>query len=231
MEKKNIENKIIVGLLVCIALTLFLGRIGILEFKNFLPGKNKADVFDIKIDCTCEDESTCESTSNLPTFNDNTDINKIDDDEVDEVIGKVYVDDINGDYVYQNNLKIFENVYYNYQNKIAPGVHGTYDFKVHNDNPVALKYNIKMTEINNCNVNMKYRLKKEGTYIIGGNDKWVSADELKTKFYKIAPQKADSYSLDWKWEYEDNIDKTDTNAGKNAKSNYKLNIAVYFEMA
>ena len=49
-----------------------------------------------------------------------------------EVLDKIFVSDESGDYIYQQNLNIFNNPAFEYTNKIAPGVGNTYDFVVHN---------------------------------------------------------------------------------------------------
>ena len=90
-----------------------------------------------------------------------------------------------------------------------------------------IKYYIEMYEESEYKVNLKYRLKKNGSYVIGNDSKWVTADELKTEFSKLNNGSTDSYALDWKWFDDD--DELDNNAGENMTSEYKLNIRFYFE--
>ena len=132
-------------------------------------------------------------------------------------------------YLYQQNLAIFENAAFEYKDKIAPGVSNTYNFVVHNSSEMNLKYYIEMYEESEYDVNMKYRLKKANQYVIGDDSTWVTADQLKTEFSNIGISTSDSYSLDWKWEYEDGVDDKDTLAGEKMTSDYKLNIRVHFE--
>ena len=153
----------------------------------------------------------------IPAYNEYTDKN---------ILGKVFVDDKNGNYLYQERLNIFTNAAYKFTNKIAPGSSNVYHFVVHNSNNTNVKYYIQMYEESEYKVNMKYRLKCEGGYAIGNDKTWVSAKELTTKFKNINKGSSDSYSLEWKW-FDD--DKSDTIAGKNMNSEYKLNIRFFFE--
>ena len=86
-----------------------------------------------------------------------------------------------------------------------------------------------MYENTEYSINLKYRLKRNNTYVIGNDNNWVSANELKTEFSKINANTSDNYSLDWQWMYDDDKDSQDTLAGENMTSAYKLNIRFYFE--
>ena len=86
-----------------------------------------------------------------------------------------------------------------------------------------------MYENTEYSINLKYRLKRNNTYVIGNDNTWVSANELKTEFNNINANASDNYSLDWQWVYDDGKDNEDTVVGENMTSNYKLNIRFYFE--
>lgn len=148
------------------------------------------------------------------------------DDISDKVKGTVYVDDKNGNYIYQNTLKIFENAAYEYTNKIAPGVSNVYQFVVHNGTNAKIKYYMKMYEESEYKINMKYRLKRGDQYVVGDANNWVSASELQTRFKEMKKGSSDSYSLEWKW-FDDDVN--DTIAGENMTSEYKLTARFYFE--
>jgi hypothetical protein len=195
------------------------------------------DVFDIRISCICkgEDGEECddddESTPGPEgykgysgsTINGQTDTN-VDDD------GIVYVDDKNGWYVYQKNLQIFQNAAFEYTNKIAPGVSNSYDFKVHNETKKSIRYNVQFEEESEYPVNMLYRLKRGGSYVVGDESTWVSANDLTVSALKIlASDGIDTYTLDWKWPYEGGKDAADTTAGQNMTSEYSLGIKINFE--
>ena len=239
-RKKNISWIIIAILIIIIIILLCLTRCGKKEDK-LKVGTGNSDVFNININCPKE-ECTVDTTndkgndkndtntkninikrvkaskkSNLPVFDEAVDKN---------VIGKVFVDDKNGDYIYQQNLNIFNNAAFNYTNKIAPGVSNTYNFKVNNTSSVNIKYYVEMYEQTEYNINLKYRLRRNGSYVVGSDDNWVSANELKTEFKNLKASNYDSFELDWKW-FDD--DANDTTIGQNMTSEYKLNIRFYFE--
>ena len=224
-KANNLKFWSIIILLIIIILILFFfmkfGRIG----NNLVP-TGIVDVFDIDVECDCLDKEGCVTTDedgnkvSVPVYNKWTNKNDV---------GTVFVDDKNGNYIYQQHLEIFNNAAYQYTSKIAPGISNTYHFVVHNSTKLKLKYNVEMYEESEYKVNLKYRLKRNNSYVIGNDFKWVTANELKTEFSKINAYTSDSYSLDWKWEYEDGKDDEDTIAGENMTSEYKLNIRVYFE--
>ena len=145
--------------------------------------------------------------------------------------GIVYVDDKEGRYVYLKKLKIFENAAFEYTNKIAPGVSNSYNFKVHNETDNAIKYNIEFKESSEYDINMLYRLKRGSTYVVGDDDTWVSANELKTALKNLSSDGVDSYTLDWEWPYEGSVDAADTEAGEKMTSDYRLDIKINFEEA
>lgn len=134
----------------------------------------------------------------------------------------IIIEDKNGDYVYQNNLNIFSNDYLD--NKIAPGIFNIYYFKVKNVSNKDIKYYISFINNNDININLKYRLKRNGQYILG--DKWLSVDELKTPYVNLKQRKSDIYFLEWKWFDNDN---EDNYIGENVLNKYLLNINFYFD--
>ena len=152
-----------------------------------------------------------------------------DPDEKEDEDGEVYVDDVDGNYLYHKDLRIFNNSAFKYKNKIAPGTSNVYNFTVHNSSKINVKYNIKMEEETSYNLRLKYRLKRNNSYIIGSSTSWVTADQLETEFNRLNSKTSDKYSLDWKWEYEEGKDAQDTNIGENMDDVYKLSISIYFE--
>ena len=246
MEQKDKKrNK---GLIAIILLLLI--AIGILLWLLLRPAPEptkiptgNVDVFHIKISCICkgEDGEECdpeeeeERDTPAPAGPDSwknyssSTINNKDDTTVDDD-GIVYVDDKNGWYVYQQNLQIFQNAAFEYTNKIAPGVSNSYDFKVHNETKKAVKYNVEFEENSEYAINMKYRLKRAGNYVVGDANTWVTADELTLAMMKnLAVDGVDAYTLDWMWPYEDGKDVADTLAGENMVSDYTLGIKINFE--
>ena len=245
-NKTMIYRIIVVVLLIIILLLVFFNRNKVGEINNNPIPTGNIDFFDIDVHAeygleemfpenlpnTYGNEiATTKKVKKLYSINgqNTVDINTYNPTTDKEKLGKVFVDDKNGDYLYQQNLAIFENSAFEYETKIAPGVSNTYNFVVHNSSEFPLNYYIEMYEESEYEVNMKYRLKRANQYVIGDDTNWVTADQLKTEFKNIGISTSDSYSLDWKWEYEDGVDDKDTLAGENMTSAYKLNIRVHFE--
>ncbi len=243
-------------LIIILILLSFYINFGKAEEPNYIPTGN-VDVFDIDISCNCDKNDSVKAKTNIkntssnitkncvttdrygnkisiPKYSSSTKENNNSNenntpDKKDDSDGKVYVDDIDGNYIYHKNLRIFNNSAFKYKNKIAPGTSNVYNFTVHNSSKMNLKYYIKMEEKTSYKINLKYRLKRNNSYIIGNKNSWVNANQLITEFNKINSKNSDKYSLDWKWEYDDGKDKQDTNVGENMDDAYKLSISIYFE--
>lgn len=235
---------IVIILIIIILLLLFFNRNNVGEINNYPMPTGNIDFFDIDVHTSLDYEEILPSgypdtfgTENFKVSKKyvsingkkTTDIPSYDPKKDQEVLGKVFVDDKNGDFLYQQKLAIFENPAFNYDTKIAPGSSNTYNFVVHNSSNISLRYYIEMYEESEYDVNLKYRLKRANEYVVGNDSTWVNADQLKTAFKDIGISSSDSYSLDWKWEYEDGVDDKDTIAGEQMRSEYKLNIRVHFE--
>lgn len=238
---KKVMIAILALLLAVIAVLLWLLLRPVPEPERIPTGN--VDVFDIRIGCICkgEDGEECDDEDEdgfkpdmTPGANGSSSysggkINGKTDTDVDDE-GVVYVDDKNGWYIYQKNLRIFENAAFEYTNKIAPGVSNSYNFKVHNETKNSIKYFIEFDEDSEYAINMMYRLRRGGTYIAGGESTWVDANGLRMAALKqLASDEVDEYILDWKWPYEDGKDAQDTIAGKSMMSEYSLGIKVNFE--
>ena len=72
-------------------------------------------------------------------------------------------------------VKIFTNSMYKLEDRIAPESSNTYQFVVKNSTNYNIKYQIRFIENNPYSINMKYKLKKNDTYLI---EEYVSASEL-----------------------------------------------------
>ena len=247
MKKKNKEQRETKNLL-AIAIILLLAIIGLLLWLLLRPQElikiptGNVDIFDIKVGCWCSgDDENCDkdedgdgvSDDNTPgeygyeNYRKGT-VNGRTSDDADE--GIVYVDDKNGLYVFQKSLKIFKNPAFTYTNKVAPGVSNSYDFKVHNETNNVISYNIDFLEESEYAINMQYRLKRGNSYVVGGENTWVSGKDLKmTTLKQLAIDGVDSYTLDWRWPYEDGKDAQDTEAGEKMTSEYVLSIKVNFK--
>ena len=120
------------------------------------------------------------------------------------------------------NLDIFSKTEHTMDGKIAPESSGEYKFTVSNSTDYKLKYNISFIETNNYNINIKYKLKKNGTYII---DSYVSASEMNIDDMNLIVGENDTYYLEWKWVSSSN----DTSIGEIIGANYGLKIEVNAE--
>lgn len=107
---------------------------------------------------------------------------------------------------------------------VWPGATGEYQFKLENVCKKALLYKAKFSEENEYSVPMKFRLKLDGEYVAGAEDKWVNADELNTETQKLMPDRKDIYTLEWIWLEED--DEYDTKLGAEAIAEYKFTITI-----
>ncbi|MEE3343681.1 MAG: hypothetical protein VZS44_06305 [Bacilli bacterium] len=120
-----------------------------------------------------------------------------------------------------SDLKIFTNSVYTFEGKIAPEASNTYQFVVKNSTSYKVKYNISFMENNPYSINMKYKLKKNNTYVV---DHYVSFNELNVSDQLLNANNNDTFYLEWKWVSSDN----DNNAGENG-ANYSLKIDVNAE--
>ena len=118
-------------------------------------------------------------------------------------------------------LNIFTSSIYTVEGKIAPESSNTYQFVVKNSTSYSLKYNISFIETNPYHINMKYKLKKNNTYVI---DHYVSYGELNIEEQLLNAKTNDTYYLEWKWVSSDN----DNEAGEHS-ADYSLNIKVEAE--
>ncbi len=132
------------------------------------------------------------------------------------------------DVTVENNTKlnIFKQATYHVLNdKIAPTSENTYQFVVRNNNNFNLSYDLEMFEKNTHNINMKFRLKLNGKYIIGNDKQYVDAEELSKYDLDLPAKTYDVYTLDWKWVESDN----DTDIGTSIDAAYQLYMKVYAE--
>ncbi len=127
-------------------------------------------------------------------------------------------------YAEETPLNIFKHKsYYTVDGVIAPGSENAYQFIIRNNNKFAIIYDLKMIETNNYNINMKYRLKLNGKYIMGDEKKWISAQELMCNEVVLANNSYNVYTLEWKWFESEN----DTEIGTNVEANYQINIELF----
>ena len=199
------------------------------------------DTFNININCSCGPSKTGDGDDDCDKDGDGKQ-----DDSVISYYGSitdrqitansddgiiVFAEDADGKYSYERSLRIFENVAFEYTNKIAPGVSNSYDFRVRNITVTPINYNVSFEENSEYAINLRYRLKRNGIYIIGDEDNWVSASELASAMTYLSGNAKDEYTLDWEWPYEGGTDAADTEAGEEMTSEYTLGIKIVFEEA
>lgn len=119
-------------------------------------------------------------------------------------------------------LDIFKNSYFEDKSIIAPGVHGEYSFTIENETESRFNYDIKFTENNPYNINMVFKLRINGEYVVGDESTWGKFEELSRTNLYISSISNDIYTIEWKWEDASN----DTEVGKTEGAYYKANIEV-----
>ena len=118
------------------------------------------------------------------------------------------------------DLPIFFNETFG-DNKVAPGMKGSYRFTFANKNKNTLDYSLSFSEENEYGIAILYRLKRDGAYISGTQD-YVTADELGLEGLTVEAQSSTVFELEWFW--QDN-DEADTVAGQNSAV-YTLTISL-----
>ena len=111
---------------------------------------------------------------------------------------------------------------YYFSDIVAPESSNTYQFVVKNSTEYKLKYNITFVEDNTYHINMKFKLKKNDTYLV---DHYVSYNDLNISDILINSKSNDTYYLEWKWISSNN----DTSIGKTPDAYYGLTIKVEAE--
>ena len=143
------------------------------------------------------------------------------DDQIpEEDIGKVVVKDKDVTWETDTIVDIFTNSLAD--TKIAPEASNTYRFTIYNNTTKTVKYDLTFTETNNSNINMKFKLRKNNTYIVSD---YSSISELNLSEQLLNSDKNDVFYLEWKWVSSDN----DTEIGASGNATYNLKIKVEAE--
>lgn len=234
-EENNKKRIICVFVLFLIAVLLYIlfRSFGYIENKEVLIPTGNVDIFEIGCACCCKANSKKEpENATVPnTHYDNSnnveepvDISSDECSEPDEKIrdlGDVIVYD---DYKVWDNkeLRIFSNPAYEYRHIIAPGSLNSYAFIIRNNNDYDIVVDILFNEVNDKNINMQYKLKNEGNYLIGSASGYDTLRGKKIENVELPAESYKSYVLDWKWVDSSN----DTVIGFDASSFYKLTITI-----
>lgn len=120
-------------------------------------------------------------------------------------------------------LDIFKNKKYDNNNIIAPKSVGSYSFFVNNVTDQNLIYDLQLREINNYNINMKYKLKLENVYVAGSKEKWVDIEDINLENIILTANSRNLYTLEWCWA---NDDIQDTQIGSLNYADYTLRIKI-----
>ena len=121
-------------------------------------------------------------------------------------------------------------IFYNEQfgDRLAlPGTKSAYRFRFINNNAHALRFSFTFREENDYGIEMVYSLRRDGAYIAGGEDAYVTAPELSFAGFTIEGGSESLFELCWYWKDNDPVD---TNAGEN-EAIYRLNIEFNAEVA
>lgn len=210
-EKKYFKRKLVIILLIIIILFLLyflIHKFGNINNHGLTPTGN-VDIFDIGCNCNC-----CQDNKEKEVFNEN-DINKS------KIEGLIVYDDYK---IWDNKeLRIFANPAYEYEKKIAPGSYNSYAFVIRNNNSFDVVVDINFIEDNPKNINLQYKLRNKGNYLIGSNDNYTKLNgNKKITNIKLPAKSQLAYILDWKWVDSNN----DTEIGFDITSKYKLSILI-----
>ncbi len=138
-----------------------------------------------------------------------------------DYVPSLFVTEVGGsEWVQDEPITVFKNGYYK-ESKICPGMEGTYSFRLENRNPDALNYALTFSDENKYEINLGYRLLRNGEYVRGTAETYVHTKDLNLSDLLVEAKKNDTFTLEWKWLDADPID---TVAGME-NATYILNIS------
>lgn len=219
-RKYNIVNCIIIIVLIIIIFALL--RYCANDKKRLTPTGN-IDIFDLKcVNKECPTCNTCKPVVTKPVSGGDKKQDEEESPNPEEEVEGFNVFDNRITWATESELRIFTNPAYEFRDIIAPGSSNTYVFRVRNNNSFNVKYSIDVIEVNNKNINMKYKLKYKNNYVVGDIDSWVKYTELNLDDIYLDANKYDEYTLEWKWIESRN----DTEIGLSADAEYSLKIEI-----
>lgn len=223
-ENKRYRITIVILVLIILLLILYIaikgiGRIGVIPTGNI-------DIFNIN--STKKDDKNNNQNNSNNSNNDNqsnnynnikNDTDKNDGEETKKNLITVFDEDLTWNS--ENELRIFSNPAFEFQNIIAPGSTNTYQYVVNNSESFNITYSMIFIEKNKNLINMKFKLKRNGEYVLGSKDEWINIQGKSLQNLSLMSNSHDIYSLEWKW-----VD-TNTDTEKPFDSaHYKLNINI-----
>ena len=114
-------------------------------------------------------------------------------------------------------------IFYNAQfgDRLAlPGTKSSYRFRFVNNNEHALRFSFTFSEENEYGIEMVYTLQRDGVYIAGSGEEYVTAPAMSFAEFTIEGESESLFELSWYWKDNDPVD---TTAGEN-EAIYRLNI-------
>lgn len=124
------------------------------------------------------------------------------------------------------DLDIFNNPEFNNEKIVVLMSKGSYEFVISNTINEKIKYSIMAEEVNDLNINMKYRLKLDNIYVVGDKDTWVDIKDLILQDVIVPKNSSNIYTLEWYWEESNN----DTHIGSQVYAEYKCRIKIVSEL-
>lgn len=204
--KKDLIVKISLVLIIIILLVIifFLARD---YFKEERIPTGNVDIFEIDCSTTCDCTNKGDNTDPDTNTDPNTDV-------------PVFAEEGEFKWSSTNKLNMFENAAYEMNPIIAPNSSNSYTFIISNNTIYNMEYSLTYIEKNDYRINMKYKLKKNGEYVVGDADTWESYAKLNSIGNYINTKEKDVYILEWKWVESAN----DTQVGTSLDATYSLNM-------
>ena len=110
----------------------------------------------------------------------------------------------------QEDLPVFNNSLFG-PDKIAPGMTGSYAFRLRNDTASPLEFWLEFDCDNDYGIDLAFTLYRDGVLLAGGDEK-VPATQLTTEEMTIEAESDSIFILEWEWRHNDAVD---TIAGEN----------------
>lgn len=216
-KKYKVAKVIAIFILIVILIYLLILKFGNINNRDLYIPTGNVDIFEIN--CNHKDidkDKNTEDSSNEIGNIDNIDIDKNKPNKT----GVIVSDDYS---IWGNKkLRIFSNPAYQYTSKIAPNSSNSYVFVVRNNNDFDIVVDFDIVEENNYDINMKYKLRSKGRYLVGNENTYEDVSKLNQQNITIKAKESISYILDWKWIDSEN----DTEIGETIEANYKLTINI-----
>lgn len=190
-----IKNDIIKIIIITIIITLLLFVCVFIRKKD-----NKSPYVDIKsIEITCDDGNCSFKKKKNPKTSDALEANSFTENK--NIISW-------HDF---SEVKLFDNSIYQIEGEIGPESRNVYCFTLKNSTNFRFNYNISFNETNPCSINMKYKLKKNGKYLIS---EYTSFNGLNISEQLLEAKENDLFDLEWVWissNHDDDIEKCQEN--------------------